>query len=185
MKVYKYYSLQNALLLRVLFPSLSTPTVNYSWRLLFPRTQYAMTASYSQTYIHTENTTIPYPSTFWELKTSRQKIKNTDWEVNGATTLELKLQLPNFLTELNPAFLNQGQSIGRECRTSLPTVRAGSAWLRASHCTLQSRSISLAVWQNLGNKSALSPGLWQCDFAMFHIFVNILGGGWGYLSDAF
>lgn len=38
---------------------------------------------------------------------SKQKVKDTDWEVKGATTLWLKLQLPNFLTELDPAFLNQ------------------------------------------------------------------------------
>lgn len=44
---------------------------------------------------------------------SKQKVKDTDWEVKGATTLWLKLQQPNFLTEPDPAFLNQGETTGK------------------------------------------------------------------------
>ena len=132
------------LLLGVLFPSLSTPTVNYSWTLTSQDSICYHCLLLPNIYTHRKH----YDSLseyILGVTTSRQKIKDTDWQVKGATTPWLKLQLANFLTEPEPASLNHRQTTGRECRASLPTVRAGSAQWRASYCSLQSRSTSLGV----------------------------------------
>lgn len=86
----------------------------------------------------------------------------------------VKLQLANFLTEPSLPLWTTGQTTGRECRASLPTVRAGSAQWRASYCLPEQAPQPWSLTKSC-NKSALSPGLWQCDFAVFHSFINILG----------
>lgn len=139
-----------------------------------------MAASYAQTQIHPQKTLRPavqVHSGSYSLQTE------SDWEVRDGTTLWLKLQLPTFLNEMDPAF--RPQRLGWWPRQGLAVpVRAGSALLtQASDGTLQRSSTSLVVWGNLGNRSTVHPSFWWCAFVMFHTFIRILVGSGGCLSD--
>lgn len=87
----KHSSFQDALLLRVFFPSLSMPTVNYSWRLYFPELNMLWLPPIPQNkYTHRKH----YDSLskyILGVTASQEKLKNNWLQVKGGTTLWLKL----------------------------------------------------------------------------------------------